>query len=280
MLHLASARSAAASRRPRAYAARMRLNVHRFGPEDAPPLLAIHGVTSHGMRFRSLADEQLPDRRVLAVDLRGHGRSGWLPPWNVPTHLDDLRETMDAEGLEGPVDVMGHSFGGLLTLAMLAASPERIRRAVLLDPAIALPAAYCDERARQAVGFRGWASLDEAVAEREAMTAPHGHHFIPEEIAEHVELHDDGLYRARFSPAAAAVAWSEMALSAPIPAEARPVLIVQGLHDDYVQADTLVAPLRDALGRHLDVVGIESGHMVYWEAPGAVGDAVGRFLAA
>ncbi len=113
----------------------MRLNVHHFGPADGAPLLAIHGVTSHGRRYVDFAELAAPDRHVLAVDLRGHGRSGWEPPWNVDTHLADITETLDAEGVTEPVDVIGHSFGGLLALALVTASPERVQRAVLIDPA-------------------------------------------------------------------------------------------------------------------------------------------------
>jgi lipase len=53
------------------------LNVHRFGPDEGPAILCLHGVTGHGLRFRRLANDCLAGRRVLAVDLRGHGRSRW-----------------------------------------------------------------------------------------------------------------------------------------------------------------------------------------------------------
>ena len=50
------------------------LNFHLFGPDDGPPVLALHGVTGHSRRWRVLA-EQLPELRFVAVDLRGHGHS-------------------------------------------------------------------------------------------------------------------------------------------------------------------------------------------------------------
>lgn len=51
------------------------LNTHLFGPTDAPEVLALHGLTGHGRRWRNLAEQHLPDVRVIAPDLRGHGRS-------------------------------------------------------------------------------------------------------------------------------------------------------------------------------------------------------------
>ena len=72
---------------------------------------------------------------MLAPDLRGHGRSGYEPPWTFATHVADPVETLDALEIDSAAWV-GHSFGGRLTLELAAAHPERVRRAVLLDPAI------------------------------------------------------------------------------------------------------------------------------------------------
>ena len=112
----------------------MRLHVHEWGDPDAPAVVCLHGVTGHGERYRRLA-ERWAGFRVIAPDLRGHGRSDWEPPWTFPTHVADLVDTIDALGIERP-DWVGHSFGGRLVLELAAAHPERIRRAVLLDPAI------------------------------------------------------------------------------------------------------------------------------------------------
>jgi lipase len=112
----------------------MRLHVHEWGDAAAPPVVCVHGVSAHGRRFRKLAEERLAARfRVLAPDLRGHGRSAHDPPWDLATHGRDLLETLDGEPALAWV---GHSFGGRLVLELAAREPERIRCAVLLDPAI------------------------------------------------------------------------------------------------------------------------------------------------
>ena len=55
----------------------MKLYVHEWGDPGAPPVLCLHGVTSHGERYRRLAELRWSDHfRVVAFDLRGHGRSG------------------------------------------------------------------------------------------------------------------------------------------------------------------------------------------------------------
>ncbi|MBV8480369.1 MAG: alpha/beta fold hydrolase, partial [Actinobacteria bacterium] len=114
----------------------MKLHVHEWGDADAPPVVCLHGVTAHGERYKQLAEERWARHfRVIAFDLRGHARSRWEPPFDFATHVDDLVETVDALGLDRP-DWVGHSFGGRLVLELAARHPERIRRAVLLDPAI------------------------------------------------------------------------------------------------------------------------------------------------
>ncbi len=79
----------------------MRLHVHEWGEPDAPPLICLHGVTGHGERFKRLAEERWAARfHVIAPDLRGHGRSGYEPPWTFATHVADLVETIDALGID------------------------------------------------------------------------------------------------------------------------------------------------------------------------------------
>ena len=59
------------------------------------------------------------------------------PPWNLATHVDDVLDTVEAAGVERAAWV-GHSFGARLVLELCARAPERVERAVLLDPAIQL----------------------------------------------------------------------------------------------------------------------------------------------
>src|SRR4051794_6305923 len=112
----------------------MLLHVDEWGDPAAPAVVCLHGVTAHGEGFRQLAEERWAQHfRVVAPDLRGHGRSGWEPPWTFAQQVDDLVETF---GPLGAVDWVGHSFGGRLVLELAARHPELVRRAVLLDPAI------------------------------------------------------------------------------------------------------------------------------------------------
>jgi lipase len=116
----------------------MLLHVNSWGDPASPALVCLHGITGHSERYKRLAEERWVEHfHVIAPDLRGHGRSSYEPPWTFPTYVADLIETLDALGIDQP-DWVGHSFGGRLILELAAGHPERIRRAVLLDPAIQL----------------------------------------------------------------------------------------------------------------------------------------------
>jgi lipase len=127
------------------------LHVHQFGDPGATgtPVFAVHGIGAHGRRFRRLAEERWPDRRTVAVDLRGHGRSTYDGPWSNQQHVTDLIDTLDALAL-ATVDVVSHSYGGVLALGLLVEAPLPVRTAGHPEPARARTAARsANARARR-----------------------------------------------------------------------------------------------------------------------------------
>ncbi|MEV4668818.1 alpha/beta fold hydrolase [Microbacterium sp. LWO12-1.2] len=118
------------------------LAVSAFGPADAgPALLAIHGITANGRSWQTVA-AHLPERRLLAPDLRGRGRSNLLPgPYGLRQHATDLAAVLDADG-GGARAVLGHSMGAFVAVALAAARPDLVARLVLVDGGfpLALPA--------------------------------------------------------------------------------------------------------------------------------------------
>jgi lipase len=261
-----------------------RLTVHRLGrpaegaPETPTPVLAIHGVKSHGRRFRRLAEEGWPDRTTLAVDLRGHGESTWDPPWDVGTHVADLLETLDAEAVRR-VAVVGHSFGGCLATYLAAAAPDRVERFALLDPAIALPPARIVAEAEETRHDEGWSSWEAARAARRADRPAHARDVVEEDLAAHLRQDPDGRWRFRFSRPAVIVGWSEMTRPpvslAGFPGE---VLLLVAGREEYVTPALRSALDRD-LGSRLTVRTLDVGHMVFWDAFEATAAILAAFLA-
>ncbi|GGS12761.1 MULTISPECIES: alpha/beta fold hydrolase [Actinokineospora] len=237
------------------------LHVHEFGPADGPVVVMLHGVTGHGGRFRRLAAEQLPGHRVIAPDLRGHGRSPSLPPWTLEQHAADVAAVLETRGL-GPVPVVAHSFGGVVALHL---PPERVSSLLLLDPAVYV---------RPEDALANALSAGEAVADRaQALAAQRGDwptasdDVIEEEVAAHWTQTERG-WHPRYCPPAIATAWSEMCRPAPVP-RVRAVM-VRALGAAYVGAEYL----RACEGADVEVVDVDCGHVVYLERPERVGELV------
>lgn len=256
-----------------------RLHLHAWGPDDGTPLLVVHGVSNTGARYRRLAQDQLPGARVVAPDLRGHGRSTWDPPWSVPANVADLAAAVEEWG-HGPVAVAGHSFGGLIGMALAAARPELVERLALIDPAAAIAPAVAAARAE---GFRrdeGWASPEEARAARLAMRPEGARQTVDEDLATFLDECEDGRWRFRFSRSAAVTAWSEMAGPAPsLAAWPGRALLIAATGPDGMVTEALRARLRADLGDRLREEAIDAGHMLFWDAPRELGRLLRGFLA-
>jgi lipase len=256
----------------------MNLHVHEWGDRAARPIVCLHGVNAHGRRFRKLAEERLATRfRVLAPDLRGHGFSDWEPPWTIATHAHDVLETLDGLGVRRAT-WLGHSFGGRLVLELAALAPERIERAILLDPAVQiLPHVGFDfaERERAELSF---ASPEEAIEARLAGADPTPRSFVEEDVAEHLVEHPDGRFRYRYCQSTVVSLYGELTTPPP-PAEtlSAPTLLVHAGSFGLVRTDQIEA-YRHALGDRLEIVTVPGGHLVLWDAWLQTADAVDRFL--
>ena len=109
-----------------------RINVARTGPEDALPVVFLHGVgldlTWWGAQFEAFGHE----RQVVAFDLPGHGLSDDLG--RAPT-FDDMASTLEGviEALGGrPAHVVGLSVGGMIAQSFALRRPDLIHSLCLV----------------------------------------------------------------------------------------------------------------------------------------------------
>jgi pimeloyl-ACP methyl ester carboxylesterase len=102
----------------------------RAGPSPRPPLLLVHGATADHTAFRAVAPRFAAARRVISIDRRGRGASGDQLPYAIEREYEDVAAVVDrlAAESDGPVDVVGHSFGGRCGLgaALLTANLRRL----------------------------------------------------------------------------------------------------------------------------------------------------------
>jgi lipase len=253
----------------------VRLHLEEWGSPEAPRIVCLHGVTSHGRHFGKVAEE-LPGFHVLAPDLLGHGSSPYEPPWDLETHMDAIVETVGAQ----PAVLVGHSFGGRLAFELAARAPKLAPRLVLLDPAIhVLPhvALFAAENARK---DRAYVSFDEGISRRyeesQLQRAPRW--LVEEELEGHLVPDDDGLFRYRYCQSAVVAAYGEMASQPPPFERVRiPTLLVLG-ESSYLPYDHLLEAHQAALGDLLEVVVVPGGHTALWDALDETCAAVASFL--
>lgn len=105
------------------------------GPEDRLPVVCLHGLTRNARDFEHLARRIAGQRRVVCPDMRGRGDSAYAKDsasYNPLQYVEDLGDLLAQEGIERFVAV-GTSLGGLMTILMAMATPERLAGAVLND---------------------------------------------------------------------------------------------------------------------------------------------------
>ena len=105
------------------------------GPADAPGVLLVHGIGQTAWVWTPVARRLVGERRVVAMDLRGHGLSDApTEGYDEPTLVDDLVAVADGSGLLArPLVLAGHGFGGVVAAWAAAALGDRCAGLVLVD---------------------------------------------------------------------------------------------------------------------------------------------------
>lgn len=103
------------------------------GPEDATPLVLLHGIWDTWRTFLPVAPALAEDRTVIALDLRGHGASGKPErDYRIADYAADVLDVL--RQLPYPrVHLLGFSLGSMIALSLAAASDVPLERLVLED---------------------------------------------------------------------------------------------------------------------------------------------------
>ena len=132
------------------------------GRHAAPPTVLVHGLLLDNLAswyfgVAPLLSRELA-RHLYMYDLRGHGKSEHAAAgFDVATQATDLLALLDIWSPTQPVDLVGHSYGGLIALHLARTHPTRIRRLALVD--VPLPPSRL-ERVRDVISGGQQAILD------------------------------------------------------------------------------------------------------------------------
>jgi pimeloyl-ACP methyl ester carboxylesterase len=107
------------------------IHVEVDGPEGAPPVVVLHGISSSTATYDFLPAE-LPHHRLFRVDFRGHGRSDRVPGgYDLDGFASDAEAVLEEVG---PAVVVGHSLGGITAAYVAQRRPELVAALFLEDP--------------------------------------------------------------------------------------------------------------------------------------------------
>jgi len=104
-----------------------------------PVLLLIHGLGASSVTWQRVVARYRDRLRIVALDLRGHGRSTWTSSYELPDMVTDVAGFLQVLGIPRAT-VLGHSMGGLVALLFAARCPGQVERLILEEAPPPLPA--------------------------------------------------------------------------------------------------------------------------------------------
>jgi pimeloyl-ACP methyl ester carboxylesterase len=102
-------------------------------------IVLVHGGAAHSRWWDHIGPLLTVDRRVIAIDLSGHGDSGRRESYSFDGWAREILAVAADAGLDAPT-VIGHSMGGVVTLRLAALFGSRIEGAVVIDSPVRNPA--------------------------------------------------------------------------------------------------------------------------------------------
>jgi len=115
------------------------LCVCTWGAETGQPILCLHGVLNQGAIWDAIAPALVQQGyRLIAPDLRGHGKSAHVGPagnYQLLDHLGDVDALVQQLGLS-TYALVGHSMGAVIAASFASARPRAVRSLVLVEPVV------------------------------------------------------------------------------------------------------------------------------------------------
>lgn len=252
------------------------------GP-DAQDLVLLHGYTGHARSWDAFAEAMASDYRVLALDQRGHGETGWAPPDQYGTFemVEDLEAFVAALGLDRFV-LLGLSMGGIVAIEYAGRRPSALERLVIVDIAPEIAAEGMRNIGESVARSDVFESVDAAFARarEDNPVPPEAHHL--HRVRHSLMRTEDGRWTYRYDRAlrdpsivrprpSVEDGWRSVA------AIDVPTLLIRGEDSNILDrsvADRMVRDIPDC--RFVEVAG--SGHSVPLDKPDRFLDAARTFL--
>jgi len=171
------------------------------GAEDPAGLLFLHGGGAHAYWWGHIAPFFQANFRVAAMDISGMGDSGKRAEYNATLRAEEIRAVIRDAGMGPKTYLVGHSFGGFLSMRYAKLYSESLAGLVIADSPL-YPPGDSDNRRRKANPMRtlrNYATFEEAVERfRLRPRQPCDNQYIIEYIARHSIKRIEGGFTWKF----------------------------------------------------------------------------------
>lgn len=131
-------------------------NVHyrAWGDASKPGILFAHGMNAHSRWWDFIAPHFMNDYYVVALDFTGMGDSDYRYDYTTAHFADEIGAVIEDSGMGSGI-LVGHSFGGFISVIAANRHREKITKLILLDSAIRPPQEQEEREKRSIMGGGG-----------------------------------------------------------------------------------------------------------------------------
>jgi pimeloyl-ACP methyl ester carboxylesterase len=246
------------------------------GPLGAEAVVLVHGGAANQYWWDAVIPKLRTDRRIVAMDLTGHGASGVRGAYDAETWASEIRAVVEVAAC-GRAAVVGHSMGGRVAIVAAASFREHVEGLILVDVPIELPPGepvrYGMSNRRRIYDTREAAVGAFRVVPPQPVRRPE----VLRYVAEHsVAQAPDGGWLYVGDPLVVMGRVSNETILSHIPELSCPVAVIRGaqsVYDNELCAELVVGSSQASV-----TVLSGAGHHVMLDDPEALGDAIETHL--
>ena len=240
-------------------------SVHPETGEGLRAVVLIHGAGGRGNQWPHQL-RRLPARRVFALDLPGHGRSGGIPQPRIEGYANELLACIELMDLKRPT-LVGHSMGAAIALTAAMLAPEAVEELVLIAAASSFPA---NPVLLEKLGVPAWQEQAVKMIVTWSFAKKTGNR-LRQIYSADLMANAPGVLLADFR------ACTQFEIDKQLKGISRPTLVLSGEEDlmvPHARSRRLAEKLMRASYKSIP----GCGHMLHLEDPPAVANAITRFL--
>jgi len=181
-----------------------RVHYLEWGANDRPGVLLVPGFRAHARWWDFVAPLLADQFHVVAIDLGGMGDSGYRPVYSHALYAEEIAGVIEHAQLRSAT-VVGHSFGGIVSIGAAWRFPHAIARAVIIDSRVSFPDSDVRREGPERHAKRRYPDASSAlqrfrlVPDQGGVVAP-----IWDHVAAHSIKQEDGAWVWKFDDACAA----------------------------------------------------------------------------